>query len=219
MLGDSVGALLSIGGAVSRKIQRVLRFRITLNEIEPPVWRLIDVPETYSFWDLHVAIQDAMGWLDYHLHAFNPRRKRGRTRVSIGIPDEEYGDGTLAGWEIPIMDYFMEPGDALDYEYDFGDGWSHEIVLVGVLLKEPGRKYPVCLDGARACPPEDCGGVSGYEELLEILADPSHEEYEDMVDWLKGHAKNYYPYEPDGFDSDGVKFDNPKTRFRNAFSE
>lgn len=204
---------------MSRKSQRVMRFRITLNEIKPPVWRLIDVPESYSFWDLHVAIQDSMGWLDYHLHSFNPRRKHDRIQSSIGIPDEVCEDETLAGWKIPITDYFRELGDALDYEYDFGDGWSHEVTLVGILLKESGRKYPICLDGARACPPEDCGGVGGYEELLQILDDPSHEEYESMVDWLKGHAKNYYPYEPDSFDPDTVKFDSPKRRFKKAFSQ
>ena len=204
---------------MGRRIQRVMRFRITLKEIEPTIWRLIDVPESYSFWDLHVAVQDAMGWLDYHLHSFNPRRKHGRIRRSVGIPDEEFGDATLAGWEVPISDYFIELGDALEYEYDFGDGWCQEIVFVGLLLKDPGRKYPVCLDGARACPPEDCGGIRGYEEFLKILSNPSHEEYQSVVAWLKGHAKDGYPYEPDKFDPDAVKFNSPKKRLTQLFSE
>ena len=204
---------------MGRSIRRLMRFRITLNEIEPPIWRLIDVPESYSFWDLHVAVQDAMGWLDYHLQAFTPRRKQSRIRNSVGIPDEEFGDGTLAGWEVAIRDYFIELGDALEYEHDFGDGWCHEIVFVGLLLKESGRKYPFCVGGARACPPEDCGGVGGYEELLQILSDPSNEEYQSMVAWLKGHAKNYYPYEPDKFGPDAVKFDSPKKRLKHALSQ
>ena len=204
---------------MGRRIQCVMRFRITLKEIEPPIWRLIDVPESYSFWDLHVAVQDAMGWLDYHLHAFNPRRKHGRIQRPVGIPDEEFGGETLAGWEVPIRDYFIELGDTLEYEYDFGDGWRHEIVLVGLLLKDSGRKYPICLDGARACPPEDCGGVGGYEELLEILGNPSHEEHQSMLAWLKGHAKDYLPYEPDKFDPDAVKFDSPKKRLKQVFSQ
>lgn len=204
---------------MGKRSQRVLRFRITLQGIQPAIWRLIDVPESYSFWDLHVAIQDAMGWLDYHLHAFSSPRKARRSGVTIGIPDEEFQDGTLPGWEIPIDECFLELGDALDYEYDFGDGWLHEVVFAGILLKEPGRKYPVCIDGARACPPEDCGGIGGYDELLEILHDPAHEEHESMVNWLKGHAKNYYPYNPDAFNPTTVRFDNPKRRFKLAFSE
>lgn len=204
---------------MSKKASRVMRFRITLNEIEPPIWRIIDVPETYSFWDLHVAIQDSMGWLDYHLHSFNPLRRRGRIYSKVGIPDDEFDDGRVAGWEVPVSNYFMEVGDTLEYEYDFGDGWCHEVILVGILLKDPTLKYPVCVDGRRACPPEDCGGIGGYEELLEVLADSSHEEYEGMVEWLKGHAKNYWPYKPDEFEPESVKFDNPKRRFKIAFSQ
>lgn len=204
---------------MSKKPARAMRFRITLNGIEPPIWRMIDVPETYSFWDLHVAIQDSMGWLDYHLHSFNPPRRHGRIKSKVGIPDDEFDDGTVAGWEVPISNFFMEVGDTLEYEYDFGDGWCHEVILVGILLKEPSLKYPLCVDGRRACPPEDCAGIGGYEELLEVLADSSHEEHEGMVEWLKGHAKNYWPYKPDEFEPASVKFDNPKKRFKIAFSQ
>lgn len=198
------------------KRSKVFRLRISLRDIEPPIWRLIDVPESYSFWDLHVAIQDAMGWLDYHFHSFNSRPLKGPA-VSIGIPDDEMDDGTLPGWEVPISRYLVNPGDALEYEYDFGDGWSHEVELADIHTREKARKYPVCVDGSRACPPEDCGGVPGYHELLEALADPLHPEYEGMVEWLKGHAKNYYPYDPDAFDCTAVQFSNPKERFRIAF--
>ena len=180
---------------------------------------MIDVPETYSFWDLHVAIEDSMGWLDYHLHSFNPPRRRGRMESKVGIPDDEVDDGTAAGWEVAISHFFMEVADTLEYEYDFGDGWCHEVILVGILLKEPNLKYLLCVDGRRACPPEDCGGIGGYEELLEVLADSSHEEHEGMVEWLKGHAKNYWPYNPDEFEPASVKFDNPKKRFKIAFSQ
>ncbi len=203
---------------MSKKPLLVMRFRITLNEIEAPIWRLIDVPDTYSFWDLHIAIQDSMGWLDYHLHSFNPPRRQGRIKSRIGIPDSEFEDEVLAGWEVPLSSFFAEVGDTLEYEYDFGDGWSHQVTLVGILLKEPGLKYPLCVDGRRACPPEDCGGVGGYEQLVEILADSAHVERPGMVEWLKGHARNYWPYEPDEFDPALVKFDNPKKRFKMAFS-
>lgn len=199
----------------------VLQFKITLLEILPPIWRRVQVPTGYTFWDLHVAIQDAMGWLDYHLHAFQFRGP-GRKSVEIGIPDEMYdGPGDLVvlpGWEIALTEYFKEPGDAAVYQYDFGDDWQHELLLEGILLKEKGEKYPRCVAGERACPPEDCGSVPGYYRLLEILNDPSNDEYEDMTDWLKGHAKSYHPYNPDTFDRQSVKFDNPKTRWKQAFS-
>jgi hypothetical protein len=198
----------------------ICQFKISLSEIEPLIWRRIQVPAKYSFWDLHVAIQDAMGWLDYHLHAFRIRQKHKRKFIEIGIPIEEWdAEMIVPGWEIPIPDYLTEPGQLAEYEYDFGDGWRHEVLLEGILLKTKGAKYPKCIDGERACPPEDCGGIPGYYRLIEILQDPKHDEYEGYVGWLKGHAKNYYPYEPDKFSPDHVRFDNPKRRWKIAFSQ
>ncbi len=198
----------------------VYQFKVTLNEIEPPIWRRIQVPTKYNFWDLHVAIQDAMGWLDYHLHAFRFHKKHKHKVTEIGIPGDEFDDQVvLPGWEIPISDHFTEPGKAALYEYDFGDGWEHEVLLEGVLLKEQGAKYPRCIAGERACPPEDCGSVPGYYNLLEIIKDPGHGEYEQTIGWLKGHAKKYYPYDPEEFHPEKVRFDNPKRRWRIAFSE
>ena len=197
-------------------IKHIYQFKITLKEINPPIWRRILVPENYNFWDLHVAIQDAMGWLDCHLHAFRIRRKHSRTFTEIGIPNEDRFEDEpeiLPGWEVPISEYFYDVGDACNYEYDFGDGWAHEVLLEGFLIMEKDQKYPKCIDGKRACPPEDCGGVPGYYNLLEILSDTSNEEYEEMVSWL-GEK-----YEPEKFNTEEVKFDNPKKRWKRAFSE
>ncbi|MGB2927732.1 MAG: plasmid pRiA4b ORF-3 family protein, partial [Desulfobacterales bacterium] len=186
---------------------------------EPKIWRRIQVPSKYSFWDLHVAIQDSMGWIDYHLHAFRVRMPHKRKIVEIGIPTDDYFDEpVLPGWQIPITDYFTEPGKSAPYEYDFGDGWEHNILLEGILLKEKGARYPKCVAGERACPPEDCGGLPGYYELVEILKNPKHPEFRDHIGWLKGHAKNYYPYEPDQFNPEKVEFWNPKKRWKIAFS-
>jgi hypothetical protein len=196
------------------------QFRVSLTGIEPAIWRRIQVPAKYSFWDLHVAIQDVMGWLDYHLHAFRVRQKHKRKPIEIGIPGDEWDGVTVVpGWKVPITDYFTEPGQVIEYEYDFGDGWNHEILLEAVLLKERGAAYPRCVGGERACPPEDCGSISGYYNLLEILRDPTHPEYKENIAWLKGHAKNYYPYDPEKFNSEEVHFDNPKRRWRIAFSQ
>jgi len=198
----------------------VYQFKVGLKGIEPIIWRRIQVPAKYSFWDLHVAIQDAMGWLDYHLHAFRVRQKHKRKPTEIGIPSDEWdGEPVVPGWEVTITDFFTEPGQAIEYEYDFGDGWVHEVLLESILLKEKDAKYPRCIGGERACPPEDCGSIPGYYRLLESLRDPTHTEYEENIAWLKGHARNYYPYDPEKFNPADVYFDNPRRRWRIAFSE
>ncbi len=204
---------------MSKKPAQVMRFRITLDGIKPPIWRMIDVPVTYSFWDLHVAIQDSMGWLDYHLHSFTRPPQNGHIETLIGIPGYGIEERTVEGWEVPLSSFFIAADDSFEYEYDFGDGWCHEVIFVGFFPKEPTLKYPRCVDGERACPPEDCGGIGNYMELLWIIADSSHEEHQGMVAWLKGHVKNYWPFKPDEFDPASVKFDNPKKRFKRSFPE
>lgn len=197
----------------------IYQFRVELLEIEPSIWRRIQVPADYSFWDLHVAIQDSMGWLDYHLHEFRVKKPQGRKVVEIGMPDTETDRDVLASWEVPISAYFGEPGVAAAYDYDFGDGWLHKVLLEGILLREPSIKYPMCVAGERACPPEDCGGVPGYERLLKVLSKPRTEEYTETVAWLKGHAKNYFPYQPDQFVPGEVEFWNPAKRWKIAFGK
>src|SRR5271169_5630758 len=110
----------------------VFQFKISLRDVEPEIWRRIVVPANYSFWDLHVAIQDSMGWLDYHLHSFGVKNPANGVVEEIGIPDDDWIDDEvvfLPGWEIPIANYFQKPGDNATYEYDFGDAWEHEIIL------------------------------------------------------------------------------------------
>jgi hypothetical protein len=193
--------------------KKVFQFKISLRNIKPEIWRRIVVPANYSFWDLHVAIQDSMGWLDSHLHAFNVKKPDSGMSEQIGIPDDDYMDDELVflpGWEILIAKYFHKPGDNASYEYDFGDAWEHEIILEMIGERGPKTKYPQCLDGARACPPEDCGGTDGYNELLTIIADPSDEEHESTMEWLGGK------YDPEKFNNTKVRFDNPKKRLKEA---
>ena len=195
---------------------QVYQFKVGLLEIAPPIWRRIQVPETYSFWDLHVAIQDAMGWLDYHLHLFRIRKPGTGEVVQIGIPDDDPFEGDepiLPGWEVPMARYFTRPGVVARYDYDFGDGWEHAITLEAILPRQKGKKYPLCLGGAQACPPEDCGGIGGYEDLLALIRDPSHEEHENMLQWLGGR------FDPEKFDAKKVKFDNPAKRWQLAFAQ
>jgi len=195
--------------------QQVFQFKITLNGISPAIWRRIQVPGDYSFWDLHVAIQDAMGWLDYHLHEFELKQPGSQTRVRIGIPDEDFdwSRKTLAGWVVAIADYFTEANRTALYTYDFGDSWVHQIKLESIESGSPQEKYPACIGGERACPPEDVGGVWGYESFLEIIQDPEHEEYEEMLSWVGGE------FDPESFDPQEVRFDDPRERWNLAFGD
>jgi hypothetical protein len=193
--------------------ERILQFKITLKNTKPPVWRRIQVPGDYTFWDLHVAIQDSMGWLDCHLHEFaifNPRKHR---EERIGIPDMESfaPEETRAGWEVPVARLFTRSHPSADYIYDFGDGWEHKVILEKSLPREEGTHYPQCIGGRRKCPPEDCGGPWGYEDFLKAMSDPTHESHKEMVDWIGGH------FDPDDFEPKKVAFDDPKRRLTNAF--
>lgn len=192
-----------------------LRFRIELRDIVPPIWRRIDVPGDCSIWDLHVAIQDAMGWRDYHLHAFRSSESGGSESLEIGIPDgDEFMTGrrTIAGWEVPVSSRFDKPGQSMVYEYDFGDGWIHDIVLEEIIPCDAPQRV-ACIGGERACPPEDCGGSWGYQAFLEAMADPHHEQHEEMMRWIGG------AFDPEAFDPANVAFDDPKERWAIAFAQ
>lgn len=171
------------------------------------------MPGNYSFWDLHVAIQDAMGWLDYHLHAFRLPESDTSESVEIGIPDdEEFAPvrQTVAGWDVSLSSYFARPGRTAVYEYDFGDGWIHDILLEEIIPCDKPQRVS-CVDGQRACPPEDCGGTWGYQTLLEALSDPTHDDHEDMLRWIGGK------FDSECFDPAKVKFDDPQERWIRAF--
>jgi len=202
---------------MTKKALNVYQFKISLLEVKPPIWRRIQVVENYTFWDLHVAIQDAMGWTDSHLHEFNIINPNTTKNMVIGFPDELAGfinedRIVLAGWEQSISDFFSLDNPKAKYDYDFGDDWQHEIVLEKILPIESKVKYPRCLEGGRACPPEDCGGIWGYSELLEILVDPKHPDYQERIEWLGGE------FHPESFDIKKVHFDNPKKRWEYAFN-
>jgi len=189
--------------------QIIYQFKITLLDTQPMIWRRIQVPEPYTFWDLHVAIQSAMGWQDCHLHMF--RIGKHSEIIINGNPIEDpFGDDekTFNGWETEAARFLNMPGDLAIYEYDMGDSWEHEILLEGVFLKEKGIKYPRCIAGALACPPEDCGGTPGFDHLLEVLASPKHSEYAALTEWL---GKKY---DPEKFEIETVKFINPKVRWK-----
>jgi len=191
----------------------IFQFKITLQETEPVIWRRIQISDAYSFWDLHVAIQDSMGWLDYHLHNFEIIDPLTKKKQLMGIPDDEGFDceKTLSGCEYRIKDYIAANNKML-YLYDYGDNWLHLIEYEGLYIKEVGRKYPICLAGKQACPPEDVGSISGYYNFLDAIKDPSHEDHGAMLEWMGEKI-----YDPEDFNPEKVKFYNPKARWEHAF--
>lgn len=189
---------------MAKKEKYIYQFKITLQGIKPPIWRRIQVYASCSFLDLHVAIQNAMGWQGYHLHQFEIMNPKYGEEDFIGIPDEKgWSDLEIRpGWKTRIAPYFAYTIKAL-YEYDFGDSWRHKIILEKIMPLEPGVTYPRCLAGKRACPPEDCGGIGGYEKLLQIMKNPEHREYEKRMKWLRG-------FDPEAFNPADVMFDDSK---------
>ena len=152
-----------------------------------------------------------MGWKDCHLHIFRVPDPSSAEMVVIGGPDE-YEPKELPHWEIAISAYFSMENNSGEYEYDLGDSWRHDVVLEKILPRGVEVEYPKCLAGERACPPEDCGGVWGYQEFLEAILDPNHEEHESMLEWVGG------AFDPERFDPKEVRFDDPDERWTRAFS-
>lgn len=193
---------------------QIMQFKVSLRDIRPPIWRRIQVPASYTFYDLHVAIQDIFNWEDYHLHVFRPQNPKTGEVVCIGIPDDDPYPGDvehLPGWEIQLSDYFQQPKDVVEYEYDFGDSWYHLIELEKIMPREAKVKYPRCIDGKRNGPPEDCGGICGYQNFLEAIASKKHPDHEQMVEWIGGS------FDPEAFNPAKVKFEDPRKRFKRAF--
>uniref|UniRef100_A0A914CDZ7 TnpR protein n=1 Tax=Acrobeloides nanus TaxID=290746 RepID=A0A914CDZ7_9BILA len=182
----------------------VYQFKVTLQDSNPPIWRRIQVPANYVFWNLHVAIADAMGWKDYHLHSFEFHKDQGFS-VRIAAPDPMVDFEEVLDEKVEkISDHFsVDDSPKAIYEYDFGDSWEHDVVLEKIVTSD-GGEYPRCLAGKRACPPEDCGGIYGFAELLEKLTDASHPEHDEMVEWLE--SCGYVNYKPEHFDASKVVF-------------
>lgn len=177
--------------------ERLYQLRIILKDIEPPIWRRIQVKDC-TLDKLHEHIQTSMGWTNSHLHHF----KIGG--LLYGDPQlllEGFEDDpeVLNSLETRLSSMVPEEGRRFrfEYEYDFGDGWEHEVLFEGCPRAKKGARYPLCLEGKRACPPEDVGGTYGYQEYLEALTDPEHEEHQSFMEW-RG------PFDPEAFDAEAA---------------
>lgn len=167
-------------------------FKITLVGSRPPIWRRIEIGDV-TLGILHEDIQTAMGWTNSHLHQFHIQ---GRRYTDPRLIEHDWDDmGTIDYSDIRISDLVSQHGPKLQmvYEYDFGDGWEHTVVLEKIAAADPDQKYPRCADGKRACPPEDIGGIYGYEEFLEAMRKPKRERDEDYRDWIGS-------FDPEAFD-------------------
>ncbi len=171
----------------------LLQFKITLLDFEPSIWRRIQVQDC-TLDKLHEHIQTSMGWTNSHLHQFEIKGQRygDPELLDDGFEEFDCADSTVT----MVVDVVPTSGKrfAFHYKYDFGDGWEHDVLFEGFPEPEKGKKYPLCLEGERACPPEDVGGVWGYRDFLTAISDPKHEEHESFLEWCGS------PFSPDEFD-------------------
>lgn len=167
-------------------MSQIYQLKISLQESEPLIWRTIQVKSDITFLELHVTIQQAMGWNHSHLFEF----RLGDVVIELENEDDDFFDEEdKLNSEVEVLsNHINRKGADFSYIYDLGDNWYHEIKLEAIQEEVKSTKYPVCISGAMNCPPEDCGGVYGFKEKLEILSNESHEEYEETAEWM---GENY----------------------------
>jgi hypothetical protein len=174
------------------KTESVYQLKVSLTESNPPIWRRIQVPSHITLYKLQRILQTVMGWKNAHLHQFTI------AGTAYGQSHPEYGLEMKTERRARLDELITREGDRFIYEYDLDESWEHQLELEKILAPEAKIHYPRCLDGERASPPEDCGGMRGYQELLEILDNPDDPEYAETVEWLGGE------FDPDAFDLEGV---------------
>jgi hypothetical protein len=173
----------------------VYQLKVTLDGIRPPIWRRIQVRGDITLFKLHKILQVVMGWYNCHLHQF---MISGEVYSVISREADMLGDDFIDEKKVVLNRVISGEKFRFTYEYDFGDGWVHTILVEKILAPKEGQEYPLCLKGKRSAPPEDCGGEGGYYHVLEAIKDPGHPEHEDMIEWLEDE------YDPEHFDADAV---------------
>jgi len=173
----------------------VYQLKVTLQDSQPLIWRRVQVPANITLNRLHLILQYVMGWTNSHLYSFNIAG----TEYGIPAPDDDFvGLHFLDSRRTRLNKVVTRENSRFTYEYDFGDRWKHNILLEKILPAESVVSYPLCQGGQRACPPEDCGGIWGYADLLQIIREPTNEEYEEKMVWLGGS------FDPEEFNLDAV---------------
>jgi hypothetical protein len=171
----------------NKESKSLYQIKVTLVGSKPPIWRRLIVKDNTRLDQLHSVLQVAMGWFNSHLHQYRVGSSY------IGIPDQDIDIDVTDEQMVYLQDIISNVKDNFVYEYDFGDGWEHKIVLEKKLPLDFSES-PVVIKGKKACPPEDCGGIWGYSDFLAAIQDPKHEEHEEMLEWVGGE------FDPDEFD-------------------
>jgi len=175
--------------------ETVYRLRVALLETTPPIWRRFVVPSGVTLHRLHLILQKVMGWTNSHLYSF----KIGPDEYAMPDPDNELYELPFKNSKrVKLSQLLKKKGQIFQYVYDFGDNWTHQLVVEDIFPRDPFTIHLSCLGGERACPPEDCGGVHGYADLLRTISDPQHEDYLDMMTWLGGY------FDAEAFDIEAV---------------
>ncbi|WP_345428988.1 plasmid pRiA4b ORF-3 family protein, partial [Pseudonocardia xishanensis] len=167
---------------------KIFELEIVLAGVRPSVRRRVQVPGEIDLAVLHEVVQSAVGWTNSHLHEFEIAGRR------YGMPDPDWPGQDVVDESKGKLFRLVKQGDRFGYVYDFGDNWAHEITVDKVLGAEPGVRYPRCVAGQGACPPEDVGGIWGYEEFQAVMADPSHPDHDERREWAGGE------FDPHRFD-------------------
>lgn len=176
-------------------LKPIYQLKVTLAGTKPPIWRRLQVTGSVTLSKLAAIINTAMGWDGVHLYEFSVGSETWGPPAPAG---EDWGDATNDDRKATLAELAPHRGSKLKYLYDMGDSWLHQLVVEQIVEPEPKQRYPLCVEGKRACPPEDCGGVAGFYNLLEVLADPKHPEHKELAEWVGGE------FDPEAFKLDGV---------------
>jgi hypothetical protein len=180
----------------------LLQLKVTLGGSRPEIWRRLLVPSDIKLSNLHTVLQVAMGWEESHQHCFRHEDetyepKAGSKGLGFFLPERNKDEA-----KVRLGDLVNTEGDWLVYDYDFGDGWEHEVLVEKIVpVGGAGARRAICLAGERACPPEDCGGLPGFDHLLKVMANRKHPEYREMLEWLGER------FDPKDFDAARVDAD------------
>lgn len=189
-------------------LAEIFQFKILLRGFQAPIWRRIQVKvEDFTFFDLHVAIQNAMGWIGGHNHRFFMKHPNSNSRDCIGLCKHIYPYARFLETEQLVDEYFTETNRSCSYKYDLVDGWNHLIYLEKIIYADAFQKYPRCIAGKRACPLENSGGPWSYQQFLKKIFDPTHPEFFMCMDQLK---RSFYgeEFDPEHFDANEIVFEN-----------
>ena len=170
--------------------------KISIKDSKPLIWRRLLIESGILLPELHKIIQSTMGWTNSHLHHFI----KNDTFYTVKLSADDFWDdlNNVDYRNVRLNDLLKKEKETIVYEYDFGDGWEHNVFLEKILPMDNNSNYPVCLAGKMNCPTEDCGGIWGYSAMLKIIKDPGHTEYKTYMDWLGGE------FDPEYFNKEEV---------------